>query len=385
MTTEWCRFAGFGEKVSDCVLFSEIPTACGRVIARATLNAPKALNAFGLDMIQALDRQLDEWEQRDDIVALWLDGAGDKAFCAGGDIVQMHKSMVKHAGEGRNPFTEQYFAEEYALDYRLHRLPVPVVVFGDGIVMGGGMGLLQGADYRLVTPRSRMAMPEITIGLFPDVGGSWFLNRLPGKVGLFLGLTGVHINGREAVEVGLADRMVDGDAEGLLALLAEQRFSLEPRDNRAVLYRLFKEQAADMTALPHPLVDHLPLINSLCDGEDLQTVVSQLLSAKDRDSWLDRALGTLEKGCPQTAHLVWEQLERSTYLSLAEVFRMEWCLAVQCSIRGDFREGVRALLIDKDGKPAFRHRSIADVPRDYIDGFFCCPAPAHPLASLGAS
>ncbi|WP_328594674.1 enoyl-CoA hydratase/isomerase family protein [Alcanivorax sediminis] len=371
--------------MSDCVLFSEISTACGRVIARATLNAPKALNALGLDMIQALDRQLDEWEQRDDIVALWLDGAGDKAFCAGGDIVQMHKSMVKHAGEGRNPFTEQYFAEEYALDYRLHRLPVPVVVFGDGIVMGGGMGLLQGADYRLVTPRSRMAMPEITIGLFPDVGGSWFLNRLPGKVGLFLGLTGVHINGREAVEVGLADRMVDGDAEGLLALLAEQRFSLEPRDNRAVLYRLFKEQAADMTALPHPLIDHLPLINSLCDGEDLQTVVSQLLSAKDRDSWLDRALGTLEKGCPQTAHLVWEQLERSTYLSLAEVFRMEWCLAVQCSIRGDFREGVRALLIDKDGKPAFRHRSIADVPRDYIDGFFCCPAPAHPLASLGAS
>ncbi|KGD63832.1 enoyl-CoA hydratase [Alcanivorax nanhaiticus] len=369
--------------MSDCVLFSEIPTACGRVIARATLNAPKALNALGLDMIQALAAKLDEWEQREDIVALWLDGAGGKAFCAGGDIVQMHKSMVKHAGEGRNPFTEQYFAEEYALDYRLHRSQIPVVVFGDGIVMGGGMGLLQGADFRLVTARSRMAMPEITIGLFPDVGGSWFLNRLPGKVGLFLGLTGVHINGREAVEVGLADRMVEGDAEALLALLAEQRYSGQPRDNRAVLYRLFKQQAADMAELPHPLVDHLSLINSLCDGEDLQTVVTQMLSAKDRDSWLDRALGNLEKGCPQTAHLVWEQLARSTYLSLADVFRMEWCLAVQCSLHGDFREGVRALLIDKDGKPGFRHRSIADVPRDYIDGYFECPAPVHPLASLG--
>lgn len=369
--------------MSDCVLFAEIPTACGRVIARATLNAPKALNALGLDMIQALAAKLDEWEQRDDIVALWVDGAGGKAFCAGGDIVQMHKSMVKHAGEGRNPFTEQYFAEEYALDYRLHRSRVPVVVYGDGIVMGGGMGLLQGADFRLVTPRSRMAMPEITIGLFPDVGGSWFLNRLPGKAGLFLGLTGVHINGREAVEVGLADRMVDGDAETLLEALAGESYGTDVRDNKALLYRLFKNHAAGMSDLPHPLIEHLPLINTLCDGEDLQVVVEQMLAVKDRDSWLDRALGTLEKGCPQTAHLVWEQLARSTYLSLADVFRMEWCLAVQCSLHGDFREGVRALLIDKDGKPGFRHRHIADVPRDYIDGFFDCPTPSHPLKNLG--
>ena len=301
--------------MSDCVLFSEIETRCGRVIARATLNAPKALNALSLEMIQTLSKQMDEWEQRDDVVAIWLDGAGGKAFCAGGDIVQMHKSMVKHAGEGRNPFTEQYFAEEYALDYRLHTSRIPVVVFGDGIVMGGGMGLLQGADFRLVTPRSRMAMPEITIGLFPDVGGSWFLNRLPGRAGVFLGLTGVHINGREAVEIGMADRMVDGDAESLLAALAEQAFADDVTDNRAVLYRLFKQQAADMSELNHPLIDHLPQINRLCDGESLPVVVEQLLSAKDRDAWLDKALGNLERGCPQTAHLVWEQLARSTVVS----------------------------------------------------------------------
>lgn len=368
--------------MSDCVLFSELPTRCGRVIARATLNAPKSLNALSLEMIQALSQQLDAWEQRDDVVAIWLDGAGGKAFCAGGDIVQMHKSMVKHAGEGRNPFTEQYFAEEYALDYRIHTSRIPVVVYGDGIVMGGGMGLLQGADFRLVTPRSRLAMPEITIGLFPDVGGSWFLNRLPGKVGLFLGLTGAHINGREAVEVGMADRMVDGDADSLLAALAEQDFADEARDNQVVLYRLFREQQADMSDLSHPLVEHLPQINALCDGESVEVVTEQLLHAKQRDAWLDKALGNLEKGCPQTAHLVWEQLRRSTYYSLAEVFRMEWCLAVQCSLHGDFREGVRALLIDKDGKPGFRHRSVAAVPRDYIDRFFNCPAPRHPLEAI---
>ena len=369
--------------MSDCVLFSELPTASGHVIARATLNSPKSLNALSLDMIRLLDQQLDEWEQREDIVALWLDGAGGKAFCAGGDIVQMHQSMVKHAGESRNPVIEEYFAAEYALDYRLHTSRIPVVVFGGGIVMGGGMGLMQGADFRLVTPASPMAMPEITIGLFPDVGGSWFLNRLPGKAGLFLGLTGVHINGREAVEVGMADRMVDDDADALLTALGQQTFADDARDNHAVLYRFFREQQADMSAMPHPLMDHMAQINRLCDGESLTVVVEQLLGEKDRDAWLDKALRNLEKGCPQTAHLVWEQLARSTYFSLAEVFRMEWCLAVQCALHGDFREGVRALLIDKDGKPAFRHRQVADVPRAYIDGFFECPAPKHPLASLG--
>lgn len=369
--------------MSDCVLFSEIETRCGRVIARATLNAPKSLNALSLEMIQLLSEKLDAWEQRSDVVAIWLDGAGGKALCAGGDIVQMHKSMVKHAGEGRNPFTEEYFAAEYVLDYRLHTSAIPVIVFGDGIVMGGGMGLLQGADFRLVTPRSRMAMPEITIGLFPDVGGSWFLNRLPGRVGLFLGLTGVHINGREAVEIGMADRMVDADADSLLDALAEQDFADDEAKNRAVIYRLFKQQAADMSDLPHPLIDHLPLINRLCDGESIAVVTEQLLNVKERDRWLDKALGNLERGCPQTAHLVWEQLDRSTYYDLAEVFRMEWCLAVQCSLHGDFREGVRALLIDKDGKPGFRHRDVASVPKDYIDGFFRCPAPKHPLADLG--
>ena len=227
-----------------------------------------------------------------------------------------------------------------------------------------------------------MAMPEITIGLFPDVGGSWFLNRLPGRVGLFLGLTGVHINGREAVEIGMADRMVDADADSLLDALAEQDFADDEAENRAVIYRLFKQQAADMSDLPHPLIDHLPLINRLCDGESIAVVTEQLLNVKERDRWLDKALGNLERGCPQTAHLVWEQLDRSTYYDLAEVFRMEWCLAVQCSLHGDFREGVRALLIDKDGKPGFRHRDVASVPKDYIEGFFRCPAPKHPLEAI---
>lgn len=335
-------------------------------------------------MIQRLSAQLTEWQADDGIIAIWLEGAGEKAFCAGGDIVQMHRSMVDTRGEGRNPFIEQYFAEEYTLDYQIHTSNTPVIVFGSGVVMGGGMGLMQGADIRLVTQTTRLAMPEITIGLFPDVGASWFLNRLPKAVGLFLGLTGVHVNGRDAVAVGMADRFVSADAEALLAGLSEQTFSENTQANRDVLFRFFQGAEIDSSELPSPLHTHLAQIQQLCDASNVQTAVAQLLDCKERDSWFDRALSTLEKGCPQTMHLVWEQLQRARYLSLAGVFRMEWCLAVQCALHGDFQEGVRALLIDKDGAPSFRHQGVNEVSAEYIDGFFTSPAPTHPLASLGA-
>ncbi|HAJ41793.1 MAG TPA: enoyl-CoA hydratase, partial [Alcanivorax sp.] len=166
------------------------------MIGRATLNAPRSLNALSLEMIEALDRQITDWQAREEVVAIWLEGNGGKALSAGGDVVALHGAMVKHAGQSRNPFTEHYFASEYRLDHRLHTSETPVICWADGVVMGGGMGLMQASQFRLVTPKSRLAMPEITIGLFPDVGASWFLNRLPGKTGLFLGLTGVHLNAR---------------------------------------------------------------------------------------------------------------------------------------------------------------------------------------------
>lgn len=368
--------------MTDTVLFSHLPTACGRTIGRATLNAPKALNALSLDMIRALDEQVARWQADPKVIAIWLEGAGEKGFCAGGDIVQMYKSMVKYAGEERNPFTEEYFAEEYRLDYRLHVSRTPVVAYGDGIVMGGGMGLLQGADFRLVTPRSRLAMPEITIGLFPDVGASWFLGRLAGKLGLFLGLTGVHLNARDTLDAGLADRLVDAPAETLLEQLAARHYSDNESDNRRSLFRFFQGEGRYPQEQDNALVQHLPLIERLCDGDSVSSVVEQLLAVEEPSRWLEKALGNLAKGCPQTAHLVWQQLQRGKYRSLAEIFRMEWCMAVQCSLHGDLQEGVRALLIDKDGKPAFRHAGVDEVSADYIDAFFQSPAPANPLQEL---
>ena len=244
------------------------------------------------------------------------------------------------------------------------------------------MGLMQASQFRLVTPKSRLAMPEITIGLFPDVGASWFLNRLPGKTGLFLGLTGVHLNARDALDLGLADRFVDADREQVLDALAETHYQDDRDANRRQLHRTLQDLATRPDSLTPAVMDHLDTINTLCDAATVNEVVHRILEHKQCDGWLDKARATLADGCPQTAHLVWEQLRRSRHLSLAEVFRMEWCLAVQCTLHADFREGVRALLIDKDGKPRFRHRDVDQVDPEYIDGFFRNPAETHPLADL---
>ncbi|ASK33479.1 enoyl-CoA hydratase [Alcanivorax sp. N3-2A] len=368
--------------MTDTVQFQELPTADGRYFGRVILNAPRAMNALGLDMIQAIDARLDQWLDDPRLVAIWLEGAGGKALCAGGDVIALHASMVKYSGQARNPFVEEYFAAEYRLDYRLHTCTKPVIAWAEGLVMGGGMGLMQASDFRLVTGNSRLAMPEISIGLFPDVGASWFLNRLPGKTGLFLGLTGVHLNARDALDLGLADRFIDDDRDTLLQALLAGDYSDDDGDNHRRLYRALRQHAARPNGLDGAVLSHLDTINRLCDGADITEVVDNILACKQCDGWLDRARGTLAKGCPQTAHLVWQQLERGRHRSLAEVFRMEWCLAVQCGQHTDFREGVRALLIDKDGAPRFRHRSVAEVPAGYIDEFFVNPLPKHPLADL---
>ena len=186
------------------VLFREHEGTNGCRIGHATLNAEKSLNALTLDMVDQLYEKLNLWRDDPAIVAVVLDGAGERAFCAGGDIRRLRQSVID-SDYGVNPYGEQFFAREYRLDYLIHRFGKPVLCWGSGIVMGGGIGLLAGASHRVVTQGSRLAMPEISIGLFPDVGAGWFLNRMPGKVGLFLGLTGLRMNAGDALFTGLGN------------------------------------------------------------------------------------------------------------------------------------------------------------------------------------
>lgn len=190
------------------------PSAGPGHIAVATLNVPATLNSLDLTMVDALAEALAQWRDDPAVAMVYLRGAGDRAFCAGGDIQALYRSCKANQAARRriDTYAEDFFEREYRLDYDLHTFPKPVLCFGHGVVMGGGLGLLAASRFRVVTPKSRVAMPEITIGLFPDAGGTTLLSAMPGSLGLFLGLTGTHFRGGDARALGLGTHLIADDA-----------------------------------------------------------------------------------------------------------------------------------------------------------------------------
>ncbi|HKM15117.1 MAG TPA: enoyl-CoA hydratase/isomerase family protein [Marinospirillum sp.] len=356
------------------VLFSELPLNNGQKIGVATLNAPRALNALSLEMIDQLLAKFESWASNAQIAAVWLEGTGDKAFCAGGDIVALYRSMTEYTGgtdpAKENPYAENFFTTEYKLDYLIHTYPKPLIVWGNGIVMGGGMGLFAGAAFRVVTETSRLAMPEITIGLYPDVGGSWFLNRMPGRCGLFLGLTGAHFNAADALFVGLADRFITHEQRNkVLAALEEAPWGED--DFRTVSHVLREFETASQAALPAAQVEaHFTEIQQLTDADSDLERAKKIAAYAGEDKWLQRAASSLAAGSPTAMLLIQEQLRRTRHASLREVFQQELNLSVQASLKGEFAEGIRALLIDKDKNPRWHYATVDAVEQQWIDSFF---------------
>lgn len=364
----------------SCVLFNQHATRDGRLIGEIRLNAEKSLNALTLEMIDLIQPQLDAWRDDDRVVAVLLDSAGDKAFCAGGDIVNLYQAMTAEQSD----FPEQFFTREYRLDYTLHTYPKPVICWGSGIVMGGGMGLMNGCSHRVVTETSHLAMPEVTIGLYPDVGGSWFLNRMPGGTGLFLGLTGNPINAVDALYLGLADRALSTDLrDGMLERLQNEQWSDDPGGVVSrVLRELEEESRAAFETMPAPIRAHEALIREVTDHDSVAEMVEALLAIETDDKWVKRAQKAISHGSPLSIMMIHEQLRRCRHLSLKEVFQQELVLSVQCCRHREFREGVRALLIDKDGQPQWTFASLEAVDPDFLAGMFVSPWPRNPLAEL---
>ncbi|WP_110693517.1 enoyl-CoA hydratase/isomerase family protein [Salinicola halophyticus] len=371
----------------DALHLETLDTADGHRIGRVTLDAPRSLNALTLEMIDALQSQLDAWATDDAIAAVWLEGAGDKAFCAGGDVVALHRAIVAgetdHDPAAAQGFIARYFSHEYRLDHTLHGYPKPVIAWGDGIVMGGGIGLFVGASHRVVTPRSMLAMPEITIGLYPDVGASWFLNHCPGRSGLFLGLTGARLNASDTLFVGLADRLIDDTRRE--AVIEDLRQADWHEPVRAVGRVLRQHADASRERAPQPEVQpRLDILDALTDADDDETLIRQVIdAASDDDPWIARAAKNLAAGSPLSARLILRQLARCRQLSLAEVLREELNLSLACAARGDLAEGVRALLIDKDRNPRWQHVH-GEVPDADIRACFVSPwdRDSHPLRDL---
>ena len=368
------------------VLFREVAAANGKRIGFAQLNAEKSLNALSLPMIRLLDPQLQRWSSDPGIACVVLHGAGEKAFCAGGDVRSLYRAILDHQGPPPNLANLAFFDEEYSLDYRIHRYPKPLLAWGSGIVMGGGLGLMAGASHRVVTETSRVAMPEITIGLFPDVGGSWFLRRMPGRMGLFLALTGASINGHDLLVAGLGDHFVrSADRDSLFQQLAAVDWSEDADANRAALSAVLAKLSEPARELlpASPLQQHAQAIEALTAGATLPQVHAAITGYAGDDPWLKRAAATLAAGSPTTAALVWAVRQRAAGLSLAEVFRLELCIALHCCANPDFPEGVRALLVDKDHAPAWSPATLAAIDAAAITAYFEAPDwAAHPLADL---
>lgn len=382
------------------VLFETESTDCGHLIGIMTLNTPKSLNALSVEMCQLLAQQLDQWESDDQIVALVLKGAGDKAFCAGGDIRKLYDSMSTSAPLP-NPYATEFFSHEYRLYRQMHFYSKPLILWGDGIIMGGGMGLMAGCSHRLVTERTRFAMPEVTIGLFPDASGSWFLQRMPAKTGLFLGLTGAMCNGNDALLANLAEYAVDSnDYDAIIQrlkqsdwqALADSTDKCHQHSAHSIVSRALAAQpvaklpASKLATYWHPIQQ---LMNSGGLGDiDALLQSDEALAKLDEDftndSWTQRAVDTYRHGCPVTVALTYALYHKVTDLSIEQVLYLETNVAVHCAANPDFKEGVRALLIDKDRNPQWS-RSLADClsteGQAYIHQHFVNPYAKgeHPL------
>ena len=389
-----------------------------------TLNRPKALNAITHGMVRAMWRQFNAWADDPAVRAVVIEGAGEKAFCAGGDVRALYDSRVNNADAH-----QAFFVDEYRLDYLIHRYPKPYIALLDGIVMGGGMGVAQGAALRIVTDRTRLAMPETGIGLFPDVGASWFLGHLAPTLARYLGLSGATVTAADALYCGLADVWVEGDATARLHAVLHQfdwktnvigdsnNFresgdsgdsgdsgeSGESGDSVDSVASAGSVESADIdydrlltslraAILPlgrtwtdaAPLARVRPTLDRHFSAVDMPGIVASL-EADEQTPWAVETLALLAQRSPLSLSVTDRQLQKGRRMDLADAFRMELVLGYHTFKSGDFVEGVRALLIDKDKQPRWRYATLADVPVAQVDAFFVSPWPEreHPLNALG--
>ncbi|MGY2329419.1 enoyl-CoA hydratase/isomerase family protein [Pseudomonas sp. SDT2931_S440] len=333
-------------------------------IGHLTLNRPAGLNALTLDMVRSLSRHLQAWAEDPQVHAVVLRGAGEKAFCAGGDIRSLYDSF-----KSGDTLHEDFFVEEYALDLAIHNYRKPVLALMDGFVLGGGMGLVQGADLRVVTDRSRLAMPEVAIGYFPDVGGSYFLPRIPGELGIYLGVTGVQIRAADALYCGLADWYLDSTR---LADLDQRLDRLEWHDSplkdlQGLLASLAVQQLPDA-----PLAALRPAIDHFFALPDVPSIVEQLqqVTVADSHDWALTTASLMQTRSPLAMAVTLQMLRRGRHLPLEQCFALELHLDRQWFARGDLIEGVRALLIDKDKTPRWNPPTLQALEADHVESFF---------------
>ncbi len=345
-----------------------------------TLNRPAALNSLSLDMVRAMTAALRTWRDDASIGAVFVHSTSEKAYCAGGDIRFFHQKGLSTATDGA-ALIEDFFTEEYALNHLIHHYPKPYVALMDGVVMGGGMGIAQAgpqARMRIVTERTKMAMPEVGIGLFPDVGGGHFLSRATGRLGTYLGVTGAVIGAADAIYAGLADVFIpSSELPALHALVAEAKGDL----GDAV-----RSFAAPFVAQADPATGALAAAREAIERHFAAGSVAGIIASlsSDNSEFAVKTLEAMKKKSPLMMCVTLSQLQRAATMDIADCLRMERTMVRRCFEHGEVIEGVRALAIDKDHSPRWNPPTLDAVSPEMIERFFetAWPAYAHPLRDL---
>ncbi|PEQ11502.1 enoyl-CoA hydratase [Novosphingobium sp. PC22D] len=328
--------------------------------AYLTLNRPKAIHALTLDMCLAMTAALKEWQDEGEVKAVILDHSEGRGFCSGGDINLLRQSALNDEGKAGRAF----FFDEYRLNHQIFTYAKPVVAFMDGITMGGGVGISQPARYRVATENTRLAMPETGIGLFPDVGGGWYLSRLDGRVGQFLALTGARLDGAECLWAGLATHYVPSEA-----IPEAKRRIAAGHEIGGVLSSLAETP-------PEPkIAAHASAIRKHFASDTLEEVLASLEA--DDGEWAAKELATLRVKSPQACKVSLRQLAESAKLSdFADNMAMEYRIASRVLTLPDFAEGVRAVIVDKDNAPKWNPATPEGVTDQKLDAIFA-PLPAN--------
>lgn len=344
-----------------------------------TLDRPKALNSLSLAMVRDLAETLETWRDDAAVDAVVICSSSEKALCAGGDIRFFH-DVGRATPMGGSALLEDFFTEEYALNHLIHYYPKAYVSLMEGVVMGGGMGIAQGGPecgIRIVTDGSKIAMPEVNIGLFPDVGGSHFLSHAPGQLGNYLGLTGLTIGAADALYVGLADLYVPQAQMAALKDLLDTTPGSALRAAIEAFAAPFKGQAGESA-----LEANRAGIDKHFGAGSVAAVMASL--EKDDGAFFQKALAAMRQRSPLMMCVTHELLVRGRELDVADCLRMERTLVRHNFEHGEVLEGVRALVIDKDNAPKWNPSTLDEVTAGMVEKFFApvWPARAHPLRHL---
>ena len=358
--------------MSDFILLKEYQKTDSTILLEIQLNNPSKLNALNLEMIQILHKEIKKWKDRKDLSVVFIHATGERAFCAGGDVAQLYSKIKTSKEQGLDPAlsTRDFFHTEYEMDYMLSQFPKPIVLWGNGIVMGGGMGLFMSSSHPIATESSLFAMPEVSIGFFPDVGASYFLSQIPNNLGLYLALTACRFNARTAQFLEMTPWFFENESKQKVFDFLKNSMFKDSRDFD-IQFKNFYKPPNFLSTQDCWIKESEKEILKALEFKNLNSFYDYFSQTVLEDKQWERNRKNFLKSSPSSLAVVFDQLKRSKrQTNRKALFEMESVIAMNMSCRSDFPEGVRALLIDKTKNPKWNPNHVDNIEPEEIKKYF---------------